>query len=118
LAEPRGDHLAGTSSLRKSTSKRAGQSVPIGNVAVAVAVNDRRYNAETDQLEDTGKTVYEVTISGERAVHFGSSALNGTRLLAAATSSSTRPPTPKGTSGSSGHQRRPPPACPPSTRRP
>ena len=53
-------------SLREFTSKRTEQSVPISNVTVAV--NDRRYNAETDQWVDTGRTFYEVTVSG-RAGH-------------------------------------------------
>jgi single-strand DNA-binding protein len=67
--------------LREFTSKRTGQSVPISNVTVAV--NDRRYNAEADTWEDTGRTFYEVTVSGEQAIHFASSALKGTRLMIA-----------------------------------
>ncbi len=67
--------------LREFTSNRTNQSVPISNVTVAV--NDRRYNAETDSWEDTGRTFYEVTVSGEQAIHFASSALKGTRLLIA-----------------------------------
>ena len=67
--------------LREFTSKRTGQSVPISNVTVAV--NDRRYNAETDEWVDTGRTFYEVTVSGEQAIHFASSALKGTRLMIA-----------------------------------
>lgn len=68
-------------SLREFTSKRSQQSVPISNVTVAV--NDRKYNAETDTWEDTGRTFYEVTVSGEQAIHFASSALKGARLLIA-----------------------------------
>lgn len=68
-------------SLREFTSKRTNQNVPISNVTVAV--NDRRYNAETDQWVDTGRTFYEVTVSGEQAIHFASSALKGTRLMVA-----------------------------------
>jgi single-strand DNA-binding protein len=68
-------------SLREFISKRTDQSVPISNVTVAV--NDRRYNAETDQWVDTGRTFYEVTVSGEQAIHFAASALKGTRLLIA-----------------------------------
>jgi single-strand DNA-binding protein len=67
--------------LREFISRRTDQSVPISNVTVAV--NDRRFNAETDQWEDTGKTFYEVTVSGEQAIHFATSALKGTRLLVA-----------------------------------
>ena len=67
--------------LREFTSKRTGQSVPISNVTVAV--NDRRYNAKTDEWVDTGRTFYEVTVSGEQAIHFASSALKGTRLMIA-----------------------------------
>lgn len=67
--------------LREFTSRRTDQSVPISNVTVAV--NDRRFNAETDEWVDTGKTFYEVTVSGEQAIHFASSALKGTRLLVA-----------------------------------
>jgi single-strand DNA-binding protein len=68
-------------SLREFISKRTDQSVPISNVTVAV--NDRRYNAETDQWVDTGRTFYEVTVSGEQAIHFAASALKGTRLMIA-----------------------------------
>ena len=67
--------------LREFTSKRTGQPVAISNVSVAV--NDRRYNAETDSWEDTGTTFYEVTVSGEQAIHFAASAAKGTRLLVA-----------------------------------
>ena len=67
--------------LREFTSNRTGHSVPISNVTVAV--NDRRYNAETDEWVDTGRTFYEVTVSGEQAIHFASSALKGTRLMIA-----------------------------------
>jgi single-strand DNA-binding protein len=67
--------------LRDFLSKRTNQSVPISNVTVAV--NDHRYNGETDTWEDTGRTFYEVTVSGEQAVHFASSAVKGTRLLIA-----------------------------------
>ena len=70
-------------SLREFTSKRSQQNVPISNVTVAV--NDRTYNAETDSWEDTGRTFYEVTVSGEQAIHFASSAVKGTRLLVAGT---------------------------------
>ena len=70
-------------SLREFTSKRSQQNVPISNVTVAV--NDRTYNAETDRWEDTGRTFYEVTVSGEQAIHFASSAVKGTRLLVAGT---------------------------------
>lgn len=68
-------------SLREFTSKRSGQVVPISNVTVAV--NDRRYNAETDVWEDTGRTFYEVTVTGQEAVHFAVSAVKGARLIVA-----------------------------------
>jgi single-strand DNA-binding protein len=68
-------------SLREFISTRTDQSVPISNVTVAV--NDRRYHAETDQWVDTGRTFYEVTVAGEQAIHFASTALKGTRLLIA-----------------------------------
>ena len=68
-------------SLREFTSKRTQQSVPISNVTVAV--NDRRYNAETDQWVDTGRTFYEVTVSGQEAIHFAGTATKGARLLVA-----------------------------------
>lgn len=67
--------------LREFTSKRTNQPVAISNVTVAV--NDRRYNAETENWEDTGKTFYEVTVSGDQAIHFAASASKGTRLLVA-----------------------------------
>ena len=67
--------------LREFTSKRTNQPVAISNVTVAV--NDRRYNAETDSWEDTGKTFYEVTVSGEQAIHFAASASKGSRLIVA-----------------------------------
>ena len=68
-------------SLREFTSKRSGQVVPISNVTVAV--NDRRYNAETDAWEDTGRTFYEVTVTGQEASHFAASAVKGARLIVA-----------------------------------
>ena len=67
--------------LREFTSRRTNQSVPISNVTIAV--NDRRHNAETDSWEDTGRTFYEVTVSGEQAIHFAAAALKGIRLLVA-----------------------------------
>lgn len=67
--------------LREFTSNRTGQQVAISNVTVAV--NDRRHNPETDSWEDTGRTFYEVTVSGEQAIHFAASATKGSRLLVA-----------------------------------
>jgi single-strand DNA-binding protein len=67
--------------LREFTSKRTGQQVAISSATVAV--NDRRYNAETDRWEDTGRTFYEATVSGDQAIHFAGSATKGTRLLVA-----------------------------------
>ena len=54
---------------------------PISNVTVAV--NDRRYNAETEQWVGTGTTYYEVTVNGLEAVHFADTAIKGARLIAA-----------------------------------
>jgi single-strand DNA-binding protein len=70
--------------LREFASKRTGELIPISNATIAV--NDRRYNAETDQWVDTGKTFYELTIIGTEASHFAATATKGTRVFVAGNS--------------------------------
>lgn len=48
-----------------------------------LAVKDRRYNAETGQGEDSGKTVFEGTVSGEQTIHFATTVIKGARLVLA-----------------------------------
>jgi single-strand DNA-binding protein len=67
--------------LREFTSTRTQNTVPISNVTVAI--NDRRGNAETDTWENIGRTFYDVTGTGEQAIHFAATAVKGARLLIA-----------------------------------
>jgi single-strand DNA-binding protein len=67
-------NATGNAALREFTTKRTQQGVAISNVTVAV--NDRKYNVETESWEDIGRTFYEVTVTGEQAIHFASSAGN------------------------------------------
>ncbi|MGH3125837.1 MAG: single-stranded DNA-binding protein [Streptosporangiaceae bacterium] len=71
-------NTTGDATLREFTGK-TGQQVPISNASVAV--NDRAYNSQSEQWEDTGREFYEVTVAGEEAAHFAASARKGTRLL-------------------------------------
>lgn len=68
---------------REFTSRRSGQQVPISNATVVV--NDRRRDAESERWVDTGRTAYEVTVTGSEAVHFANSARKGTRVIVAGT---------------------------------
>ena len=74
-------NVTADATLREFPSRKTGGLVPISNVTVAV--NDRRYNAETEQWVDTGTTYYEVTVSGLEALHFADTATKGARLVAA-----------------------------------
>ena len=67
--------------LREFTNKRTGNVVPISNATIAV--NDRRYDPDTEQWEDTGRAFYEVTVTGSEAAHFAATAVKGARLLIA-----------------------------------
>lgn len=68
---------------REFTSRHSGQQVPISNATVVV--NDRRRDAESERWVDTGRTAYEVTVTGSEAVHFAASARKGTRVIVAGT---------------------------------
>ena len=74
-------NVTADATLREFASRRTGELIPISNATVAV--NDRRYNAETETWVDTGRTFYEVTVTGTEAIHFAASATKGTRVLAA-----------------------------------
>ncbi|SOD72882.1 single-strand DNA-binding protein [Jatrophihabitans sp. GAS493] len=74
-------NITDEATLREFPSKRTGELVPISNATVAV--NDRRYNAETEQWVDTGKTFYEVTVTGTEAIHFAATAAKGARVIVA-----------------------------------
>lgn len=74
-------NVTADATLREFGSKRTGELIPISNATIAV--NDRRYNAETEQWTDTGKTYYEVTVTGLEAVHFAGSAAKGARVIVA-----------------------------------
>jgi len=68
---------------REFTSRRSGQQVSISNATVVV--NDRRRDAESERWVDTGRTAYEVTVTGSEAIHFAASARKGTRVIVAGT---------------------------------
>lgn len=74
-------NVTAEATLREFASKRTGELIPISNATVAV--NDRRYNAETEQWVDTGKTFYEVTVTGTEAIHFAATAVKGARVIVA-----------------------------------
>ncbi len=74
-------NVTADATLREFPSKRSGELIPISNATIAV--NDRRYNAETEQWVDTGKTFYEVTVTGTEAIHFAATATKGARMFVA-----------------------------------
>lgn len=76
-------NVTSDASLRNFTSRRTGAEIPISNATIAV--NDRRRDPESNQWVDTGKTFFEVTVSGAEAIHFAATAKKGARMIIAGT---------------------------------
>ena len=75
-------NVTADASLREYTD-RNGQQRPISNATVVE--NSRRFDRNTQQWVDTGRTAYEVTVTGSEAIHFAASARKGTRVIVAGT---------------------------------
>lgn len=76
-------NVAADATLREYAHRRTGAMTPISNATVVV--NDRRRDPQSEQWVDTGRTAYEVTITGSEAAHFAASARKGVRVIIAGT---------------------------------
>jgi len=77
-------NVTADASLREYTD-RNGQQRPISNATVVE--NSRRFDRNTQQWVETGRTAYEVTVAGTEAIHFAASARKGVRVIIAGTQS-------------------------------